>query len=68
MPAEVEADVLQVNTQGLRKYNAAETLVWLTGIHCYSRVHACAIYQPSVKISFKKFQWLERAASISDLS
>ena len=49
MPAKVEAGVLQVNTRGLRKYNAAETLVGLAGTHRYSRVQACAINQPSDK-------------------
>jgi len=68
MPAKVEAGVLQVNTRGLRKYNAAETLVGLAGTHRYSRVQACAINQPSDKISFKKIRWLERVASIFDLS
>ena len=56
------------NTRGLRKYNAAETLVGLAGTHRYSCVQVCAIDQPSVKISFKKFQWLDRLASIIDLS
>ena len=56
MPAKVEAGVLQVDTWGLRKYNEAETLVGLAGTHSYSRVQACAIYQPRDKISFKKFQ------------
>ena len=56
MPAKVEAGVLQVNTRGLRKYNAAEALVGLAGTHRYSHVQACAINQPSDKISFKKFQ------------
>ena len=62
MPAKVEASVLQVNTRDLRIYNAAKTLVRLAGTHCYSRVQVYDIYQPSVKISFKKFQWLERVA------
>ena len=68
MPAKVESGVLQVNTRGLRKYNAADKLVRLAGTHRYSRVQACAIYQPNDKVSFKKFQWLERVASIFDLS
>ena len=68
MPAKVEAGVLHVNTRGLRKCNTAETLVGLTGTHRKSHVQACAIYHPSDKISFKKFQWLERVASIFDLS
>ena len=34
----------------------------------YSRVQASAIYQPRDKISFRKFQWLERDASILNLS
>ena len=53
--------------QLLRKYNAAETLVGLAGTHRYSRVQAYAIYQLSDKISFNKFQWFERVASIFDL-
>ena len=57
-----------VNTQGLRKCNAAEALVGLAGTHRYSRVQACAINEPGDKISLKKFQWLERVASIFDLS
>ena len=56
MPVKVEAGVLQVNTRGLRKSNAAETLVGLAENHQYSRVQACSIYQVSDKISFKKFQ------------
>ena len=68
MPAKVEAVVLQVNARGLRKYNAAETLVGLAGTLRYLRVQACAINQPSDVISFKKFRWLEREASIYDLS
>ena len=55
MPAQVEAGALQVNTWGMRTYNAAETLVWLAGTQRYSRVQTCAIYQPSVKIIFEKF-------------
>ena len=51
-----------------KKYIAAETLVGLDGTHCYSRVQACAIYQLSDKINFKELQWLERVASIFDLS
>ena len=68
MPAQVVACVLQVNTRGLRKYNAAETLVGLAGTHRYSRVQYCAINRPSDNNSFKKFQWFEGVASIFDLS
>ena len=57
-----------VNTRGLRKYNTVETLVGLAEPHRYLRVQACAIYQPCVKISFKKIQLLRRVAAIFDLS
>ena len=40
----------------------------VVGTHRYSRVQACAIYQLSDKIILKNFQWLERLASIVDLS
>ena len=37
-------------------------------VKSYSRVQACAKNQPSDKISFKKIRWLDRVASIFDLS
>ena len=38
MPAKVEAGVIQVNTLGVQKISAAETLVGLARTHRYSRV------------------------------
>ena len=37
MPVKVEAGAFQVNTWGMRTYDAADTLVGLAGTHRYSR-------------------------------
>ena len=47
---------------------AVEKLVGLAGTLRYSQEQACAMIQPSDKISLKKFQWFERVASMFDLS
>ena len=44
---------------GSMRGHAAETLVGLAGTHRYARVQACVINQPSDKICFKNFRWLE---------
>ena len=65
MPAKAEAGLLQVNNRGLRKYNAAQTLLGLAGTHHYSRVEACAIKQPSDRTGFKKFKYPQYLISVN---